>query len=187
MLEELRGRHPQQVGLHIGFDEERAHHVEAGADAFLMPSLYEPSGLNQLYSMKYGTPPVVRATGGLADTVTDYSPEALASGQATGFRFIPYSADGLLDAVSRALDLYYHRPDDWLRLAQNGMRRIGRGAAALANTSSCTSGCTVRAADDGARASRPHTPCGRDARAPTDMRMGRAIHRLAAALGAARC
>src|SRR5262249_38983178 len=92
------------------------------AGAFRVPSVYEPSGLNQLYSMKYGTPPVVRATGGLADTVTDYTPEALASGQATGFRFIPYSPDGLLGAARRALDLYRDRPDDWLRPARNGMR-----------------------------------------------------------------
>jgi starch synthase len=123
MLKGLSDRHPGQVGVYFGFDEPRAHQVEAGADAFLMPSLYEPSGLNQLYSMKYGTPPVVRATGGLADTVTDYTPEALASGQATGFRFIPYSPEGLLDAVRRALGLYRDRPDDWLRLAQNGMRQ----------------------------------------------------------------
>ena len=123
MLKELGERHPGQVAVHLGFDEPRAHQVEAGADAFLMPSLYEPSGLNQLYSMKYGTPPVVRATGGLADTVTDCTPEALASGQATGFRFIPYSAEALLEAVRRALDLYRSRPDDWLRLAQNGMRQ----------------------------------------------------------------
>jgi starch synthase len=123
MLQQLRERRPGRVGFYYGFDEVRAHQVEAGADAFLMPSLYEPSGLNQLYSMRYGTPPVVRATGGLADTVTDYSPGALASGLATGFRFIPYSPEGLLDAVSRALDLYRNRPDDWLRLAQNGMRQ----------------------------------------------------------------
>jgi starch synthase len=123
MLQGFRERRPGQVGVYFGFDEGRAHLVEAGADAFLMPSLYEPSGLNQLYSMKYGTPPIVRATGGLADTVTDYTPEALASGQATGFRFIPYSPEGLLGAVSRALDLYRSRPDDWLRLAQNGMRQ----------------------------------------------------------------
>ncbi len=123
MLKALGERHPVQVAVHLGFDEPRAHQVEAGADAFLMPSLYEPSGLNQLYSMKYGTPPVVRATGGLADTVTDYTPETLASGQATGFRFIPYSAEALLEAVRRALDLYRSRPDDWQRVAQNGMRQ----------------------------------------------------------------
>jgi starch synthase len=123
MLKDLGQRHPGQVGMYFGFDEVRAHQVEAGADAFLMPSLYEPSGLNQLYSMKYGTPPIVRATGGLADTVTDCTPEALAAGQATGFRFIPYSPEALLDAVRRALDLYRARPDDWLRLARNGMRQ----------------------------------------------------------------
>jgi starch synthase len=123
MLRKLRERFPRQVAFYFGFSEALAHQVEAGADAFLMPSLYEPSGLNQLYSMRYGTPPIVRATGGLADTVTDFTPEALASGQATGFRFIPYSPEGLLGAVRRALDLYRHRTEDWLHLAQNGMRQ----------------------------------------------------------------
>ena len=85
----------------IGFDEPLAHQIEAGADLFLMPSLYEPSGLNQLYSMHYGTPPVVRATGGLADTVVDATPETLAAGTATGFVFIALPADALLDAVRR--------------------------------------------------------------------------------------
>src|SRR5262249_55625908 len=70
-LKDLQSRFPGRVGLTLGFDEPLAHRIEAGADVFLMPSLYEPSGLNQLYSMRYGTPPVVRATGGLADTVTD--------------------------------------------------------------------------------------------------------------------
>src|SRR5262249_25895027 len=78
MLMELASRFPGQVGLYFGFDEPLAHQIEAGADLFLMPSLYEPSGLNQLYSMHYGTPPVVRATGGLADTVVDCTPQTLA-------------------------------------------------------------------------------------------------------------
>jgi starch synthase len=122
-LDELRQRHPQQVGLFIGFNEPLAHQVEAGADVFLMPSQFEPSGLNQLYSMKYGTPPVVRATGGLADTVTDCTPETLAQDRATGFRFVPYSPEGLLGAVRRALALYRERPSDWLRLMRAGMRQ----------------------------------------------------------------
>src|SRR5262249_21382073 len=92
-------------------------------DAFLMPSLYEPSGLNQLYSMRYGTVPVVRATGGLADTVVDATPENLEAGTATGFAFLAYTADALFEAVQRALDMYRNRLKDWLRLVQTGMRQ----------------------------------------------------------------
>jgi starch synthase len=111
------------VALTLGFDEGLAHLIEAGADAFLMPSLYEPSGLNQLYSMKYGTVPVARATGGLADTVTDCTPATLAAGTATGFRFDPPWAGAFADAVRRAVALYRDRPADWLRLVRNGMRQ----------------------------------------------------------------
>ncbi len=121
-LRALSESHPGQVGLSLGFDEAVAHQIEAGADAFLMPSLFEPCGLNQMYSMKYGTPPVVRATGGLADTVVDATPENLAAGRATGFRFAAYSPEALLNAVRRALALY-RRPDDWLRLMRAGMRQ----------------------------------------------------------------
>jgi starch synthase len=122
-LRELRQRHPGRVGVVLGFDEGLAHLIEAGADLFLMPSLYEPSGLNQLYSMKYGTPPVVRATGGLADTVTDATPAALEAGTATGFRFAAYSPEALLEAVGRALDLYRHWPEPWGRLVRAAMRQ----------------------------------------------------------------
>jgi starch synthase len=122
-LRTLEERHPQQVAARIGFDEVLAHQIEAGADVFLMPSLYEPSGLNQLYSLKYGTVPVVRATGGLADTVTDTTPETLAARTATGFRFVPYAADALQQAVHRALALYRDQPDHWLQVVQNGMRQ----------------------------------------------------------------
>jgi starch synthase len=120
-LMDLRRHHPQQVGLFFGFDEPLAHQIEAGADAFLMPSQYEPSGLNQLYSMKYGTPPIVRATGGLADTVMDCTPETLAADKATGFCFGPYSVEEFLLAIQRCLDLYCHRPEDWLRMVRCGM------------------------------------------------------------------
>src|SRR5689334_24360303 len=99
MLSEVRNRYPQRVSLNFGFSEALAHQIEAGADLFLMPSLYEPSGLNQLYSMRYGTPPVVRATGGLADTVVDASPANLEAGTATGFSFQAYTPDAFLDAV----------------------------------------------------------------------------------------
>jgi len=118
----LAGRFPERVGLLIGFDEPLAHQIEAGADLFLMPSFYEPSGLNQLYSMHYGTPPVVRATGGLADTVVDATPQNLAVGTATGFVFVPYQADALLDAVRRGINLYREQSDAWRGLVRAGMR-----------------------------------------------------------------
>jgi starch synthase len=122
-LKELRRRCPRQMGLELGFDESLAHQVEAGADVFLMPSLYEPSGLNQLYSMRYGTVPVVRATGGLADTVVDYTPRALEAGTATGFRFLAPTAGALTEAVRRAVGMYREQPAEWLRLLRNGMRQ----------------------------------------------------------------
>jgi starch synthase len=122
-LTELRGRYSQRVGLTLGFDEALAHQIEAGADIFLMPSFYEPSGLNQLYSMRYGTVPVVRATGGLADTVADCTPESLAAGNATGFSFVARTADALFETVQRALSLYREQPDQWLRLVRTGMRQ----------------------------------------------------------------
>jgi starch synthase len=119
----LRDRYPQRVSVTLGFDESLAHEIEAGADIFLMPSIYEPSGLNQLYSMRYGTIPIVRETGGLADTVVDCTPDALAAGRATGFRFLARTADALRESVQRALSLYRDQPDDWLRLMQTAMRQ----------------------------------------------------------------
>ena len=114
----LAGRRaPGRLAVHIAYDPALAHQVEAGADAFLMPSRYEPCGLNQMYSLRYGTVPVVRATGGLDDTVAEFD---AASGRGTGFKFGPYTADALLGAVARALDVY-RRPDDWRRLVRNGM------------------------------------------------------------------
>src|SRR5207253_10930574 len=105
MLLALRDRFPERVGLTLGFDEPLAHQINAGADIYLMPSLYEPSGLNQLYSLKYGTVPVVRATGGLADTIIDCGSQALANGTATGFTFQAHTAAALRETVQRALDL----------------------------------------------------------------------------------
>jgi len=123
LLEELRQRYPRQVGLELVFDEHLAHQVEGGADVFLMPSLFEPSGLNQLYSLKYGTVPVVRACGGLYDTITDSTPETQAAGTATGFRFVPYAPHAFLEAVQRALAVYRQQPDEWLRLQRTGMEQ----------------------------------------------------------------
>ena len=98
-VERGASRYPQRVSLTFGFDEGLARRIEAGADLFLMPSLYEPSGLNQLYSMRYGTPPVVRATGGLADTVVDTTLTTLANGTATGFSFQAFTGDALYEAT----------------------------------------------------------------------------------------
>jgi starch synthase len=123
MLTDLQARHPERVGLFLGFDEVLAHQIEAGADIFLMPSEYEPSGLNQLYSLKYGTVPVVRATGGLADTIVDATEANLASGRATGFSFLANYPAAFLSALQRALELYRRRPDVWLQLMQAGMRQ----------------------------------------------------------------
>jgi starch synthase len=123
MLQNLQRRNPGQVGIYLGFDEALAHQVEAGCDIFLMPSLYEPSGLNQLYSLKYGTVPVVRATGGLADTIIDFNPSTQSAGLATGFNFVPYSADALRRTVERALNLHRRDPEQWQRLMQTGMRQ----------------------------------------------------------------
>jgi starch synthase len=108
--------HPQQVAVHIGFDDGLAHLVEAGADAFLMPSAYEPCGLNQMYSQRYGTVPIVHATGGLKDTVVDYTPERLAAGTASGFRFDRFDAAHLAEAILRAWRLYADAGRDWRRL-----------------------------------------------------------------------
>jgi starch synthase len=123
MLRDLKARFPDRVGLTLGFDETLAHQIEGGADLFLMPSQYEPSGLNQLYSLKYGTVPVVRATGGLADTVTDCTPETLSAGTATGFSFLPHTAAALRATLERALELYRGQPAKWLQVVRTGMRQ----------------------------------------------------------------
>jgi starch synthase len=121
LLLNLRARFPDRVGVVFGFDDALAHQIEAGADIFLMPSQYEPAGLNQLYSLKYGTVPVVRATGGLADTIMDYTPATVAAGTATGFCFVPATPAALLRTVQRALELYRGSPEKWLVLMRTGM------------------------------------------------------------------
>jgi starch synthase len=114
-------RWPRQVRAIIGFNEGLAHRLEAGADMFLMPSRFEPSGLNQLYSLRYGTVPIVRRTGGLADSIVDVSPETLRGGQANGFVFEAYTSDALAAAVSRAIAAY-RDPGLWRSIQQVGMR-----------------------------------------------------------------
>jgi len=110
-------RYPGRIGVRISFDEALAHRIEAGADIFLMPSRYEPSGLNQLYSMKYGTIPVVRATGGLRDSVEEFDS---ARGSGTGFLFESYNSNDFLAAIDRALALF-RRKDEWTKIMKNAM------------------------------------------------------------------
>ena len=107
------------VGVRIGYDNALSHKIEAGADMFLMPSLYEPCGLNQIYSLKYGTIPVVRATGGLDDTIEEWTPE---QGTGTGFKFKGKSAGALMMAIERALQAFEDKAG-WKRLMLNGMAR----------------------------------------------------------------
>jgi starch synthase len=114
---ELARAHPQRVFFHRGYSDARAHWIEAASDMFLMPSLYEPCGLNQMYSLRYGTVPIVRRTGGLADSVQPFD---AATGQGTGIVFEHYNTAAVLWAVNTALDLHA-KPGSWRRLIQNGM------------------------------------------------------------------
>ncbi len=128
-LDELAARFPARVAARLVFDEGLAHRIEAGADVFLMPSRFEPCGLNQLYSLRYGTVPVVHATGGLDDSVADFDP---ASGSGTGFKFAPYTPEAFRAALERALRTR-RDADRWARLIASGMAQDfswGRAAAA---------------------------------------------------------
>lgn len=114
--------YPEQVAARIGYDEALAHHIEAGADMFLMPSRFEPCGLNQIYSQRYGTVPIVRHTGGLADTVTDTTSTTLEAKTATGFSFEDATAMALTDTIDRALE-YYREPVIWQQIVCTGMKQ----------------------------------------------------------------
>ena len=113
----LAARHPDTIGVRIGFDEPLSHLIEAGADLFLMPSRFEPCGLNQMYSLRYGTIPLVHATGGLLDTVRNFDP---VTGEGTGFTFDQYSSQALINTLRWALDIYRER-DVWRRIQMAGM------------------------------------------------------------------
>ncbi len=121
-LRKAAREYPEHVGVRIGYDETLAHLLEAGGDLFLMPSRFEPCGLNQIYSLRYGTVPVVRSTGGLADTVVDTTPETLEAKTATGFRFQEATAAALWNAVESAIR-HYRDPDSWARILDTGMRQ----------------------------------------------------------------
>ena len=119
MWRDLAAAYPDRFAVKIGFDESLAHLIEGAADMFLMPSRFEPCGLNQMYSMRYGTVPVVRATGGLDDTVTDYNE---VTGEGTGFKFTDYTAPALLEAMERARRAFAN-PNLWKKLQTAGMRQ----------------------------------------------------------------
>lgn len=116
----LHAIYPQRVGVYIGFSNELSHLIEAGSDFFLMPSLYEPCGLNQIYSLAYGTLPVVRATGGLADTVENYNE---ATGDGTGFVFNLPTTQALYDSIGWAVSTWYDRPQHYKKMQQAAMKK----------------------------------------------------------------
>ncbi|HXU94173.1 MAG TPA: glycosyltransferase, partial [Gallionella sp.] len=119
---ELALNYPGKIGVHVGFSEELSHMIEGGADMFVMPSRFEPCGLNQLYSQRYGTPPIVHATGGLVDSVVDSTEQTLKEGTASGFVFSGMSADNLFAAIRRATGLYGDQRK-WKALCKNCMSK----------------------------------------------------------------
>ena len=122
-LAALRKKYPDRLGLRMELNNGLAHRIEAGADLFLMPSQYEPCGLNQLYSLKYGTIPVVRDTGGLSDTIVDATPETIAAGRATGFKFGPFLPESMESALARAVQTFLNEPDSWASIVETAMRQ----------------------------------------------------------------
>jgi starch synthase len=117
-LEKLAVKYPQKLAVNLRFDNKLAHLIEAGADIFLMPSKYEPCGLNQMYSLKYGTVPVVRATGGLADSIKKFDP---LTGQGTGFVFSGYTKEEMLKAISDAVETFSDKKT-WKDIQIQGMK-----------------------------------------------------------------
>jgi starch synthase len=123
LLQRLSHQHPHQVAARLEFSDRLAHRIEAGSDMFVMASRYEPCGLNQLYSLRYGSVPIVHSTGGLADTITGVTAENLAAGVANGFSFTVYDAGNLEEALTRACHMYAQQPDQWSRLVRTGMEQ----------------------------------------------------------------
>ncbi len=120
MFRLLEEKYPSKVSVHIGYNDELSHLIEAAADIFLMPSHFEPCGLNQIYSLKYGTVPVVRKTGGLADTVFDWDDSKMTTKTGTGFLFKDYTGKALIESVNRALKTFRDKKS-WDRIRKNGM------------------------------------------------------------------
>src|SRR6184192_3330874 len=119
LFRDFHAAYPDKLGLKIAYSHPPAHKIDAGADIFLMPSHYEPCGLNQIYSLKYGTVPVVRATGGLDDTIETFDGR---SGKGTGFKFTEYSGEALLTTVRLALGIFEEKPM-WQKLMRAGMAK----------------------------------------------------------------
>jgi starch synthase len=122
LLANLAQRFPHKIAVRLEFSDRLAHQIEAGADIFVMPSRFEPCGLNQLYSLKYGTVPVVHATGGLADTIVDFTEQTSGAGTANGFSFAEYNSQALGGALQRATEVFAVRPA-WEQLMRTGMRQ----------------------------------------------------------------
>jgi starch synthase len=119
LFRDIGKRHPKRAGICIGFDDQLAHKIQAGSDIFLMPSRYEPCGLNQIYSLKYGTIPVARATGGLEDVIEEFDEM---KGTGTGFKFRDYSAGAFLSKIKMAIEIYKDR-HRWNAIIQNAMSK----------------------------------------------------------------
>src|SRR6478672_6665423 len=122
LLADLAKKYPEKLAVRLSFSDDLAHRIEAAADIFLMPSRYEPCGLNQLYSLKYGTVPVVHATGGLVDSITNTTDETLAAGTANGFSFDNYTTGALADALDRAYGTFTNS-NRWTQIVRNGMQQ----------------------------------------------------------------
>lgn len=123
LLADLARTYSDHVAVHLDFSDPLAHRIEAGVDIFLMPSQYEPCGLNQQFSLKYGTVPVLRAIGGLVNTVTDTNDVTLANRSATGFHFYEHSHLAFEEALNRACNMLTDAPDTWAQLVDTGMRQ----------------------------------------------------------------
>src|SRR5207342_2143250 len=119
MFLRLNKQFPNKIAVKVAYDNAIAHKVESGADMFLMPSRYEPCGLNQIYSLKYGTVPIVRATGGLDDTIEPWDPR---TGKGTGFKFSEYSGEAMVSAIHNAIGAFKDQ-EGWKKLMRNGMAK----------------------------------------------------------------
>lgn len=117
----LAAQNPGRISVTIGYNERLSHQIMAGCDMFVMPSRFEPCGLNQLYGLAYGTPPIVNATGGLADSVIDSNPAHIADKTANGFVMVEASAEGLIACISRALEVFRHDQKTWRKIQKTGM------------------------------------------------------------------
>lgn len=120
LFSDIRLKYPDKMGVHLGFDGALAQRIYAGSDMFLMPSRFEPCGLGQLIALRYGTIPIVRATGGLADTIVDFD---LKTGAGNGFSFASYTAETMIEAIRRALQLYRQCPEQWQKLVRTALEQ----------------------------------------------------------------